>query len=237
MFQPTSINEFFSHGWKQESKVMTTSDKHKESWVKSLTSLLGFPTRSFSRLSFGLWAQCLCTALPVGHVRPARENNTPNLEIQGHSLSLTPTPQHKHNGVCGGGCKRRRCSDNMTSMQHPCISMNSRHSNICSEVPVNIEVPLTKFSNNDLRLLWNVSHISVTSLCKQFCFISTSVEKYLKSLGVSTKSMTVNNVAGDKRTYLGKITFIWIEKVHASLPSYVGWNTLWCHTCHIAHIA
>lgn len=169
------------------------------------------------------------------HVRSDQKEKTwsatpaPNLEIQGHSWSLTQTPPPPTQTqwgkwVCGGGCKRRWCSDNMASMQHPCISMNSRHFNICSEVLVNIKLPLTKFSNNDLRLLWNVSHISVTSLGKQFCLITV---KYLKSLGASMKSMAVNHVAGDKLKYLEKITLNYIEKAQALLTFCVGWNTLW----------
>lgn len=137
--------------WKLLSGQVTVRVTSPPWWQTQgpLSEIFDFPTwfstRSLSpehTLSFWVWAQCLCTALPTSLVRPARENTRRDTRTKfrdAGSQSESPTDhQHKHNVACGFVGEVVRgwgCSDNMTRMQHSCTSVNSRHYNICSEVP------------------------------------------------------------------------------------------------------
>lgn len=166
--------------WMLESWQGTVRVRSWHSWQRQGTLseifdfLTWFSTRSLSlerRLSFWLWT--LCTAQPTSHVRAARENTKcksrtkfRDLENQGHSMSPTQTPNTNIMGFVGEDVRGGGAATTWQECSTHCISMSGRHSNICSEVPANTKLPLPKFSNNDLRLLWNVSHIPVTWLCK-----------------------------------------------------------------------
>lgn len=137
--------------------------------------LTWFSTWSLSlecTLSFLLSTQCLCTVLPTYHVRAARENTKcssctkfrdPGSQFESHS-----DPQHKHNGACGFVGEVVRGGGAATTWQE-CSTLASQWIAVILIFAQRSwrtqKLPLPKFSDNDLRLLWNVSHIPATSLC------------------------------------------------------------------------